>query len=365
MHHSGLTMGELLHSFHGNGRHFSYTRSNIMVSLKDIAVECGVSIATVSKALNNGSDISEATRERIMAKAKEMGYAPNALARALKTNRTHNIGVLYTDGASSGLTHNFFAAILDSFKNTVEEQGYDITFINSSNAGRAGLSYLEHCRYRSFDGVMIACIDFKEPAVQELLQSTIPLVTIDYPYPGKCSVSSDNTSGIRDLVRYAYSMGHTRIAYIHGADSRVTRERLKSFHDTLTELNITIPQEYILEAPYRDAVTTEQAATQLLSLPVPPTCILCPDDYACFGVIKLALQRGIKIGRDIGLAGYDGILSGFYAGLELTTVQQNTAEIGRLAGTHLIEQIERKLAPSDLTSLVPGKLYAGNTIPRL
>ena len=96
-----------------------------MVSLKDISVRCGVSVATVSKALNG-----EATRERLMKAAKEMGYFPNSQARALKTNRTYNLGVMYLDEAGSGLTHEFFAKVLDSFKTTAEAAGYDITFIN-------------------------------------------------------------------------------------------------------------------------------------------------------------------------------------------------------------------------------------------
>ena len=85
-----------------------------MVSLKDISVRCGVSVATVSKALNGHKDVSEATRERLMKAAKEMGYFPNSQARALKTNRTYNLGVMYLDEAGSGLTHEFFAKVLDS-----------------------------------------------------------------------------------------------------------------------------------------------------------------------------------------------------------------------------------------------------------
>ena len=84
-----------------------------MVSLKDISVRCGVSVATVSKALNGHKDVSEATRERLMKAAKEMGYFPNSQARALKTNRTYNLGVMYLDEAGSGLTHEFFAKGLD------------------------------------------------------------------------------------------------------------------------------------------------------------------------------------------------------------------------------------------------------------
>ena len=109
-----------------------------MVSMKDIAAACGVSVATVSKALNNHSDISDETKAVIKQKAREMGYHPNFSARALKTNKSYNIGVLYKDDAGSGLTHDYFAWILENFKVTAENNGYDITFLNNSRLEKTG-----------------------------------------------------------------------------------------------------------------------------------------------------------------------------------------------------------------------------------
>ena len=101
-----------------------------MVSMKDIALRCGVSVATVSKALNGQPDIGGETRSRIEQVAKEMGYMTNAAARALKTNRTYNLGVLFVDERRSGLAHEYFSTMLESFKVEAESHGYDITFIN-------------------------------------------------------------------------------------------------------------------------------------------------------------------------------------------------------------------------------------------
>ena len=103
-----------------------------MISLKDISARCGVSVATVSKALNNQQDISLETRERIQKAAAEMGYMANAAARTLKTNRSYNIGVLFVDRRSSGLAHEFFSTVLDSVRVEAEHRGYDITFINKN-----------------------------------------------------------------------------------------------------------------------------------------------------------------------------------------------------------------------------------------
>ena len=147
-----------------------------MVSMKDIAKRCGVSVATVSKALNGQPDIGGETRARIAAVAEEMGYMTNSAARALKTNRTYHLGVLFVDERQSGLSHEYFSAVLESFKVEAESHGYDITFINHNVGGRP-TTYLQHCLYRGVDGVVIACVDFNDPGVRELVDSGIPPVS--------------------------------------------------------------------------------------------------------------------------------------------------------------------------------------------
>ena len=116
-----------------------------MPTLRDVAAACGVSPATVSKALNNAPDVGQETAQRIRQRAKELGYHPNAVARTLKTNRSYSIGVLFEDEMHSGLTHEFFSSVLDALKNGVESRGYDVTFI-SKNLGAASMSYLDHRR---------------------------------------------------------------------------------------------------------------------------------------------------------------------------------------------------------------------------
>lgn len=201
-----------------------------MVSLKDIAQRCGVSTATVSKALHDQKDIGAETKNRIKKIAKEMGYLPNAAARVLKTNESDNIGVLYFDEAEMGLTHEYFAGVLNGIKAQAEMLGYDITFINTSPVGKK-LSYLEHCKYRNFDGVVIVCARFQDNEVQELMNSDIPVVTIDYIHYSCSAVCSNNVKCMGDLLDYIISMGHKKIAYIHGEDfSSVTRDRLAAYY---------------------------------------------------------------------------------------------------------------------------------------
>lgn len=332
-----------------------------MVSMKDIARECGVSVATVSKALNDYSDIGEATRKRVHEVAKRLGYFPNSSARALKTNRTYNLGVLFVDEANSGLTHDFFSQILESFKVTAQSRGYDLTFTSSHISNRE-TTYLEHCKYRGVDGLVIACINFYDPQVQELIRSDIPVVTIDHVFDNRIAVVSDNVGGMSDLVKYAHEKGHRRIAYIHGAYSSVTRGRMNSFYHTMSELGLDVPEEYVREAAYRDAKGAERETRYLLDLPKPPTCIFYPDDMSALGGVNVIRQRGMRIPEDISIAGYDGLLISQILDPPFTTIWQDTDTIGKLAAEKLISLIEVPKATIIEKIVVKGKLIPGGTI---
>ena len=333
-----------------------------MVSMKDIATACGVSIATVSKALNDHKDIGVETKEHIKQKAKEMGYFPNSAAKALKTKRSYNIGVLFAVDDHSGLTHDYFAYVLDSLKCTMEARGYDITFINGSSVRPNKMSYLEHCRYRGFDGVVIANTQFSRSEVMELVQSDIPSVTIDHLFNNVSAIMSDNVKGMRDLLHYIYEKGHRKIAYIHGADSSVTRSRLTSFYKTAAELGIDVPDEYIGEAAYRDTKAAHIETERLLDLKDRPTCILYPDDFACFGGINAINERGLRIPNDISVAGYDGIRIGRHVEPTLTTVKQDTLRLGQLAAEKLLSLIEHPKTTIIAQIIVEGEVYPGGSV---
>jgi LacI family transcriptional regulator, galactose operon repressor len=335
-----------------------------MVSMKDISLKCGVSVATVSKALNDHSDIGESTKEFIRKTAKEMGYFPNSSARALKTNRTYNIGVLFVDEAQSGLTHEYFSHVLDSFKVTAEQNGYDITFINR-NKVHSSMSYLEHSKYRGVDGVVIACVDFHDPEVLELVRSDLPVVTIDYTFNNRIAVISDNIKGIKDLLTYIYEMGHRKIAYIHGADSAVTQNRVGSFYKTLDSLGIMVPDEYVKEGIYHDTESSAILTRELLNLKDRPTCIIYPDDFSGIGGINVIKERGLKIPEDISVAGYDGLRLSQVLDPKLTTLKQDTKSLGRLAAEKLIHLIEKPKAAVIERVVVRGEVIKGESVKQI
>jgi LacI family transcriptional regulator len=337
-----------------------------MANIKDIAAKCGLSVSTISKALNGYTDISRETKQRVLKAAEECGYLPNSMARALKTNRTYNIGVLFADEAHSGLKQEYFAAVLDAFKVEAEKNSYDITFISHNmDMNARSITYLEHCKYRNFDGVCIACVDFQNPEVLELINSPIPVVTIDHVFNGHTSINSANVAGMNELVRYIYSMGHRKIAYVHGKKSTVTEQRLTSFCHTMKELGCPLPPEYLVLSAYHDIASTKAAVKKLLALPNRPTCIIMPDDYAALGGIEAIEAAGLRIPEDISIAGYDGIPLSQMLRPKLTTIQQDTERMGTEAAKRLIEQIENPLTTITETVTIEGHLLEGQSVKRI
>lgn len=335
-----------------------------MVTIKMIAKKCGYSVATVSKALNNAPDISTETRDMIRKVAGEMGYMPNAAARMLKTSRSYNFGVLFEDQANRGLTHNFFSHILNSFKHRAEELGYDISFISDRLGGRE-ISYVEHAKSRNCDGVVIASVDYTEHAVVDLVNSGIPVVTIDYVFDSCASVLSDNIRGMTELVQYAYRMGHRKIAFAHGEDTAVTRSRIASFCRTCKELGLQTPEEYLVQSMYLDAEAAAMVTRKLMELPDPPTCILYPDDISYLGGLRELQRMGLSIPADISVMGYDGIDVTQMLSPRLTTMKQDSEQMGILAAEELARAVEegRTYIPNRI--VVPGTLLQGETVKNI
>ncbi|MBO5070734.1 MAG: LacI family DNA-binding transcriptional regulator [Roseburia sp.] len=334
-----------------------------MVSLKTIAKTCGVSTATVSKALNDQRDIGEETRNRIKKTAEELGYFPNAAARALKTNRSYNIGVLFEEEAGSGLTHEYFSGVLNGLKVQAESQGYDITFINTCFGNRK-ISYYEHCRYRNFAGVAIVCAnDFNDPEVQKLMNSDLPVVTIDYVHHNCTAVCSNNIQGMEELVKYIYRQGHRKIAYIHGqSSSYVTKDRLASFYRTMEELGLTVPDEYVRPGAYLQTKEAARETENLLQLREAPTCIIYPDDTALIGGRNVIIEKGFRIPENISVAGYDGTRISQLLHPKFTTIRQDTERIGSEAAKRLIDTIENPRTAFVERVVIDGILVPGQSV---
>ncbi len=335
-----------------------------MATIRDISLKCNVSVSTVSKVLNGYREIGEETTKAVLKAANELGYVPNSYARQLKLKKSYNIGVLFDTLSVYGLKNEYFAHILAALRENVSVRGYDITFIEN-NIGNRKMTYLEHCKYRNFDGVCIVCADFTNPEVLEVVNSEFPVVTIDHSFNEAISIISDNTGGMRQLMEYIVSRGHKKIAYIHGNKSSVTHNRMVAFNQVLAENKIQIPEYYFCEGEYRLADTAEEYAYRLLDLPDRPTCIVASDDYAALGVIKAIKRRGLKFPEEISVAGYDGISISQALEPKLTTVKQNTDRIGEEAAKKLISLMESPMTTALNHVILKAELLVGDSVSNL
>lgn len=327
-----------------------------MVRLKDIAEVCGVSVATVSRALNGLTSESKERTAYICQTARDMGYYPNAAAKTLKTSRSSNLGILYEDQ----MNHEYFSSLIDELRQEADRKGYDLTFLDRS--GYSENNYYEHARQRNLDGVIVIQADFDASGVIRLATSSIPTVIIDHPYEGCDCVISDNRTSMEQIVRHVYSRGHRRIAFIQGEKGAVSRERLAGFYKICAELGVRVPVEYVREGRFHNPADCATIVREFLQLEEAPTCVLCPDDYSCLGALWLLGARGIKVPQDVSLVGYDGIRMSQLIQPRLTTYRQDTTRIAEEVFNLMIDAIENPETHIPKHVTVSGVLIEGETV---
>ena len=328
-----------------------------MVRLKDIAEACGVSAATVSRALNGVTNENKERASFICRTAKEMGYYPNAAARTLKTSRSNNIGILYEDR----MNHEYFSSLLDDLRSSADARGYDLTLIGQGRGEETG-NYYEHARRRNLDGVVVIQADFDSANVIRLATSAIPAVIIDHIYEGCDCVASDNRASMEQLVSHAFGKGHRKIALIQGETGAVSRERLSGFYKICAELGLRVEEGFVREGHFHDPESCYRIIRELMDGKEKPTCILCPDDYSCFGALWALRDAGIQVPGDISLIGFDGIRISQMVPPHLTTYRQNTAQIAEEAIQLLAEAIEEPDTHIPRQITVQGELVEGDTV---
>ncbi|WLR51409.1 LacI family DNA-binding transcriptional regulator [Bacillus tianshenii] len=310
-----------------------------MVTIYDIAKKTGVSVTTVSKVLNDYDDVSQKTKKKILEAVEELGYLPNSHARTLTTKKSWTIGVVFVESLGIGMKHPFFSAVIESFRKNVETEGYDLLFA-SRNIGNKKKSYLKHFQYRGVDGVVIVCSTYNDEQVQELIDNPLPTVVIDLQSDKSSVVYSDNISGSQLAVEYLYSLGHRKIAHIAGHPSTYAGEQRQiGFIQAMKDLNLSVPEEYIVDGKYFSRDSGYEAMKKLLQLNSPPTAIFAAGDNLAIGAIESIRDSGYEVPRDFSIVGFDDIELSQYVNPPLTTIKQNTDIIGKEAAKLLIKQI--------------------------
>ena len=259
------------------------------------------------------------------------------------------------------MNHEYFSSLLDDLRSSADARGYDLTLIGQGRGEETG-NYYEHARRRNLDGVVVIQADFDSANVIRLATSAIPAVIIDHIYEGCDCVASDNRASMEQLVSHAFGKGHRKIALIQGETGAVSRERLSGFYKICAELGLRVEEGFVREGHFHDPESCYRIIRELMDGKEKPTCILCPDDYSCFGALWALRDAGIQVPGDISLIGFDGIRISQMVPPHLTTYRQNTAQIAEEAIQLLAEAIEEPDTHIPRQITVQGELMEGDTV---
>ena len=308
-----------------------------MVTIKDVAREARMSVATVSRVLNDSGPVSDDTRQLIREVAGRMRYVPHSGARSLITSKTQTLGVLLPD-----LYGEFFSEVIRGMDDTAQKNGFHL-LISRAYADRNGIETAMKSMRGRVDGVVAMSPDLDSDSLLNL-PSTIPVVILCSVSRGNelDSVTIQNCRGAREMVTHLVSLGHKRIAIIKGsARNYDAAERLRGYRLALREAGID--RESILE---REGDFTEaggyHAAQALLAMSLRPTAIFSANDSMAIGALSALRESGVRVPEEMAVAGFDDIPLARYMDPTLSSVHVPICELGARAVELLLHGITHK-----------------------
>lgn len=316
-------------------------------TIKDISKLAGVSISTVSRALNNTGRINPDTRFRILALSKRLGYRPSAVARSLVLRRTKAVMLLTPD-----ITNSYFAEITKVISENCREKGYNILLGNTNENPNVEAEYLDILKEGVVDGAIVAPLSSTRnmDRFMDLVRANFPIVLFDTALDRlkMSQVIVDNKGGAETAVDYLYSKGHRNIAFIAGdIQVQTTNQRYLGFLSEHKKKGLEVRDEYILLNQQPLEVGGIKGMNRLLSLPDPPTAIFAANDLVAIGCITSTLQHGRRVPQDVAVVGYDNIDIGAFINIPLTTVAQPKKEIGQKTVGLIVDLINNRRKKGD------------------
>jgi LacI family transcriptional regulator len=337
------------------------------VTIRQLARISGVSIGTVSRALNGYSDVNPDTRERIMRLARELDYTPAAAARSLVTQRSHLVGVFLEtgEGHPDPFGNPFFYEVLVGLKNAIGAAGYDLLLFASERPGNGygEHSFLKRARHHNVAGVVLMDVDPDDAEVRRLTRSDLPCVGVDVELVGPQTeyVTSDNAAGIGMAMRHLHDLGHRRIATITGLlDTRPGADRLRAYRSEMQALGLAYRDEYVAYGDFY-VESGHQAMARLVALPEPPTAVVAASDLMALGAIRAVAEAGGSVPNDVSVVGFDDIQLAGHVHPSLTTLRQDKPGLGAEAGRALLALIDGKADTPAVMTLPVELVVRGST----
>ncbi len=310
-----------------------------MVTIYDLAKATGFSAPTISKALNGNGKLNPKTREKILNAAKEAGYTPNMAAKSLSTKHSKLIGVILEDVAMlRGFEHPLFGGLLNRFRHEIEMAGFDLLFLSKNF--NDGMSYIDHCKYRDVEGIIVVNPIDDDPEIQTLGSCGIPCVSTNEFIPGICTVVSENEEAGHIAARKFFECGHRKIGFL-GAPMRENSpaaiERLRGFRDELKLCGMEFEDKYLEICDAWFDKSGYEGMKRLYERCPDITGVFVVCDSLAFGAMKYLAEMGLKIPEQISLIGFDDDTTAVSAAPILTTFRQDRDRIASLSAEMLLQ----------------------------
>ena len=313
--------------------------SSSPVRLKDIAQDLNVSVMTVSKVVRGCVDVGAETRQRVLARIKELNYQPNWVARSLAARRTFMIALIVPD-----LMHSFFAEIAKGVSAAIRPAGYDAVICNSEEDCAFESSEVDRLLARQVDGLILASA--QSPSAHEVFERIearqVPYVLIDRRFPGVRApyVGADDEAIGRLATSHLIERGCRRIAHIAGPPHTTGLGRLNGYRAALASAGISVPDSYVAQAS--DDASGYEAARRLLAVTPRPDGVFGYNDPIAAGAMKAILEAGIGIPGCIKVIGVGNVHYSDLLRVPLSTIDQSSDSIGRQAAEILMKAINSK-----------------------
>jgi len=298
------------------------------VTIKDVARESGVNISTVSRALNNSYGVNHQTREHVTAVAARLNYRPNRVARGLVTGRSHSLGLILSD-----IRNPFFAEVARGAEDAARAGNCDLVLCNSDLDADKQMHYVRSLLEKRIDGILMNSVSALSREQQaQLTASDVPIVLLNRPASSQLfsTVCANNEAGGAMAAQYLLDLGHRKIAHLTGPKQHGNlSDRTRGFVRTLQAAKRAV-HPIVRYGKFNFAGGAE-LTRKLLDAHPDVTAIFAANDVMAFGVLKTALERGLRIPEDLSLIGFDNIEFSGIVHPPLTTIHQPKYEMGQAA----------------------------------
>jgi len=334
------------------------------VTIRDVAREAGVSVATVSRVFNRSHVVTAGLRARVLAAAERLGYVAYGAARALASGRSRAIGAIVPT-----LDNPVFAICIDALQERLDQHGFALLVASAGYDAARETREVRLLLERGVDGLMLVGAEHPDD-VWALLRRRGPAVSAVATWTSDATVTPvpcigfDNAAAARRLVDHLLELGHRRIAMVAGPTAGNDRAaaRVAGVRAALAAAGVTLAEPYLCERPYT-VLDGYAAARAMLSLPDPPTAIVCGNDHLALGALAGARALGLAVPHDLSITGFDDLDFAAYAEPPLTTVRVPAAEMGRRAAEYLMAAASGTPAPAGTVLEAPVMLRSSTASP--